>query len=129
MPHSPADDRLKQLQKWRVRRDPDLSLSFLKEQFKREVQRPHQQLAQLITLWESLIPPALSARTRLDSLSRGVLKISVDDSATLYELDQLLRSGLQQQLITASRKSPLHRVQLRIDSQLRPLSDSFTPPR
>ena len=129
MSNSAANERLKRLQKWRVRPDPDLSLSFLKDQFKREVARPHQQLKQLIVLWESLLPPALVSRTRLDSLSRGVLKISVDDSATLYELDQLLRSGLQQQLISASRKSPLHRVQLRIDSQLRPASDSFSPPR
>ena len=118
MSESFANDRLKRLRQWRVGKEADLSLAFLQDQFKREVARPHQQLAQLVEVWEALVPAALVRRTRLESLSRGILKIGVHDSATLYELDQLLRHGLQGQLIAACRKSTFHRIQLRIDSRI-----------
>lgn len=124
MHQSAANQRLKRLRTWRVGKEPDLSLSFLKDQFKREVARPHQQLAELTDLWESLVPASIVARTRLESLSRGVLKVGVESSATLYELDQLLRSGLQRQLVAGCRRCTLQRVQLRIDSSLWAQGDS-----
>jgi hypothetical protein len=38
--------------------------------------------------------------------------VIVNSSATLYELDRQLRSGLQQQLAQASRPAPLNRIKL-----------------
>ncbi|NJL32308.1 MAG: hypothetical protein HC898_12215 [Phycisphaerales bacterium] len=75
MHQSAANQRLKRLRTWRVGKEPDLSLSFLKDQFKREVARPHQQLAELTDLWESLVPASIVARTRLESLSAGTSRL------------------------------------------------------
>jgi hypothetical protein len=109
------DARLKRLREHRVFRERDLSLAFLRKQFKREVERPYKQLAEIIDLWQTLVPDELRRHTRLDGLSRGVLRVSVDSSAVLYELDRLLRTGLQRQLVTQSKGHPIRRVQLRVD--------------
>lgn len=113
-----AADPLERLRKWRTPATPDQSLHFLQDQFQREVVRPHKQLAVIITAWETLVPPALARRTRLDSLTRGVLKVGVDSSSTLYELDRLLRQSLLSQLIAACPRTALQRVQLHLDGSL-----------
>lgn len=94
--------------------ESDLSLAFLRESFKREVERPMKQLGKLSQLWAELVPAELAAHTRLESLSRGVLRVAVDSSPRLYELDRLLRSGLQQQLISRHSGPAVRRVQLRV---------------
>lgn len=117
-PDSPEDAfnrHLHRLRTWRNRAEPDQSLGFLKAQFDREVARPHRQLGQLVTLWAELVPEPLVHHTRLEGLARGVLRVSVDSSPHLYELDQLLRAGLERQLI---RRQPagtaLRRIRLRV---------------
>ena len=92
----------------------DHSLAFLKDQFKREVEKPHKQLAKLIDLWSELVPRELAEHTRLDALQRGVLRVSVDSSAQLYELDRLLRSGLEQTLITRYAGPAFRRIRLQV---------------
>jgi hypothetical protein len=72
-------------------------------------------------LWRQLIPPKLLAHTRLESLTRSVLRVSVDSSAHLYELDRLLRSGLEDRLCREAKSAPLRRVQLKlVGSQVDP---------
>ena len=63
-------------------------------------------------LWTELLPDEIIEHTRLDSLARSVLTVSVDSSARLYELDRLLRSGLEKQLITAHKGPAFRRVKL-----------------
>mgnify|MGYP006294451309 CR=1 FL=1 len=109
--------RLEQLRKWRNRPQPDLSLGFLKKQFKREVEKPYKQLGDLAALWDELVPERLSKHTRLDGLNRGVLHVSVDASVHLYELSQLLRSGLERQLIQQHRGPAFRRVKLTVNPQ------------
>lgn len=113
MTHS-AQHHLDQLRQHRVRRDLDLSLSFLAPQFKREIERPYKQLKELVALWLEHVPDDLAKRTRLEGLSRGVLRVSVESSVYLYELDRLLRSGLERRIVTAYRKSAMRRIQLRV---------------
>lgn len=108
------DERLRRLREWRNRRTPDLSLGFLKKQFKRDVERPYKQLGDLIALWQQLVPAELAEHTRLDSLTRGVLHISVDAPVHLYELDQLLRSGLERALITQHKGPAFRRIKLAV---------------
>ncbi len=105
-------DRLRQ---WRNRPDFDFSLNFLKGQFEREVQRPYKQLSTIAQIWESLVPEDLAQHTKIESLSRGVLLVSVNSSARLYQLDRLLRGGLQRQLITQHRGPAFRRVKLRLE--------------
>lgn len=108
----PKIEQLKKLQKWRVREDPDLSLGFIERQFKVQIERPYKQLQSLVELWIELLPPDMVEHTRLDSLARSVLTVSVDSSARLYELDRLLRSGLEQQLIKGHKGPAFRRVKL-----------------
>ncbi len=93
-----GDNQIHRLRQWRSGREPDQSLSFIKKLFDRQIARPHKKVAKLVALWEKHIPPELAARTALLSYSRGVLRVEVADSATLYQLDRLLRSGAEQQL-------------------------------
>jgi hypothetical protein len=105
--------QLQRLRGWRNRRGRDLTLAGLAEQVNRTVIRPHKQVAGLAVLWRELVPAALLERTALASFARGVLTVEVPDSTTLYEIDRLLRGGLERQLRAAS-TMPLRRVRCRV---------------
>ena len=110
----PADRYLNQLRQWRNWPDRDFSLGFLKQKFEREVARPHRELGNLAGLWNDHVPPEIARRTRLVGLSRGTLKVAVDSSAVLYELDRLLRGGLEKKLVKQSTGGGLRRVKLQV---------------
>lgn len=115
-----ADDdllqnRLDQLRQWRnVKPEPDLSLAYVRDDFKKRVERPYKQLALIVPLWEQLVPENLVKHSHLVRLDRGVLHVQVDSSARLYELDRLLRTGLEQRLIVNHRGPAFRRVKLRL---------------
>ena len=109
---------LQRLRGWRNKPDLDLSIRFLEDMFKQHVERPHKQLSSILPVWESLVPENLVKHTRLDSFARGVLRVSVDSSPRLFELDRLLRSGLQRQLMIHHRGTLIRRVQLKQDATL-----------
>ena len=112
-PSSP--DRLNQLRHWRrVRPDADLSLGFVQDQFNRQVAKPFKQLAAITKVWQEFVPVELIRHTRLDGLNRGVLHVSVNSSSRLYQLDRLLRGGLQEQIIIAHKGPALRRVKLSV---------------
>lgn len=113
-PADPRQQHLARLRQFRVRPEQDLSLGFLDADFQKRIAKPHKQLEALVELWQELVPPGLVAHTRLESLNRGVLKVAVDSSPRLYELDRLLRSGLQAQLVTRHRGPAFRKVQLRL---------------
>lgn len=95
-------------------REFDHSLAFLRTYFKRHVDRPHRQLKEVISHWQALVPTALQEHCRLEGLTRYVLRVGVDSSAHLYELDRRLRSGLETELIRHVGRHTLRRVQLRL---------------
>lgn len=90
--------RLDRLRGWRNRSPRDTTLKFLSEHVKKTVVKPHQQLGKLVEAFIESVPAPLAERTALVSLSRGVLTVHVADNVTLYEMDRLLRGGLEQQL-------------------------------
>ncbi len=108
--------RLDRLRGFRVRRVRDDSLAFLAEQFKHDVAKPFRQLEAVAAVWEALIEPALRQHCRLESLQHGVLTVTVDSSATLYQLDALVRGGLTVKLAEASQGKTLRRIKLRVDT-------------
>ena len=112
-PSDPRDAHLRRLRQYRVPKEPDQSLGFLKQQFQREVAKPYKQLGAIATLWQEMVPTELASHTRLEGLSRGVLRVAVDSSARLYELDRLLRSGLERQIIRAHAGAALRKIKLR----------------
>ena len=89
-------------------------MAFIKDQFKRQVERPYKQLASISALWQQRVPEDLVLHTKLDGLSHGVLHVTVDSSARLYQLDRLLRSGLEQKLILEHRGPAFRRVKLSV---------------
>lgn len=105
---------LEQLKQWRNRPERDLSMTFVNDLFKRQIERPHKQVRAVVVLWEQLLPPKLLEHCRLESLRGGVLRVAVDSSERLYELDRRLRGGLEQELIRALPATAVRRIQLRV---------------
>lgn len=103
---------LDNLRKWRNFKGRDVSMDFLSPWFKQEVAKPFKQMHGIGHVWAELIPPEIGTHCRLERYSRGTLTVHVDSSAMLFELDRLLRSGLQQQLTQASRPAALSRIKL-----------------
>lgn len=110
----PYQSHLDGLRDRRNRKDPDLSLGFMTEQFKHEVQKPYEQLGALAEIWQELVPTELAKHTRLMGLTRGVLRVAVDSSGRLYELDRLLRDGVFDELVTRHKGKALRRVELKV---------------
>lgn len=114
MQHDAAQEHLERLQKSRSLPKPDLSLGFLAQQFKKDVAKPYKQLGDLSALWQQLLPAKLVDKSRLVGLSRGVLHVEADNAAASYEIDRLLRAGLQKQLIQSHKGPAFRKVQLRV---------------
>jgi len=114
MATDPIQEHLERLQASRSLPRRDLSLCFLSEQFKREVAKPYKQLGDLAELWAELVPARLVERSRLIGLSRGVLHVEVDNPAAHFEIDRLLRGGLQKQLIQGHKGPAFRKVQIKV---------------
>lgn len=108
-----ADDYLKRLREWRTRPGRYTSLTFMQDQFKRQIEKPYKQLGDLTAIWQSSVPDDLCRRTALHSFNRGTLRVIVADSSVLYELDRRLRSGLERD-IRARYKGRLLRIKLEV---------------
>jgi hypothetical protein len=67
--------------------------------------------------WESVCPEALVARTSIVGIRSGALTIGVADHATKFELDRLLRSGTERELVKLA-PTTVRRVKLVVDSGL-----------
>ncbi|WP_432800107.1 DciA family protein [Poriferisphaera sp. WC338] len=106
---------LSRLRGYRNRKDYDFSMDFMRADFKRDVEKPYKQLAAMVEVWEEIVPRELAVHTKLESLNRGVLKVVVESSSWLYELDQKLRSGMQTELVKGYRGKAFRKVQLRVD--------------
>lgn len=114
MASDPVQEHLDELRKHRSLPKRDLSLGFLSDQFKRDVAKPYKQLGDLAELWGQLLPERLVRRCRLVGLSRGVLHVEVDNPAAHFEVDRLLRSGLQKELIQGHKGPAFRKVQIKV---------------
>lgn len=81
--------------------------------FKQSVAKRQTKLEKLAECWARLVPQILSEHCALESLTRGTLTVMVDSSSHLYELKQLLLSGLEQQLLIACKTAGLRKITLR----------------
>lgn len=114
MASDPVQEHLDRLRKDRSLPTRDLSLGFLAKQFNRDVAKPFKQLGDVTELWRELVPSHLVERTRLVGLSRGVLHVEVDNPAAHFEIDRLLRGGLQKQLIQGHKGPAFRKVQVKV---------------
>jgi hypothetical protein len=81
--------------------------------FKQSVTRRQSKLVKVAESWGSLIPGLLNEHCALESFSRGTLTVMVDSSSHLYELKQVLLSGLEKQLLFACKGAGLRKITLR----------------
>ena len=110
--NDPAE-RLERLRSWRRAPDPDLAIEGLVARTAAEAKRAQQRLGSFVELWEGVIPSELAAHSRVTSLRAGVAHVTVDSSATAYEIDRRLREGLEQELRRAFGRT-LVRVRLTV---------------
>lgn len=81
--------------------------------FKNSVQKRHTKLGKISECWSQLVPELLNDHCALESFSRGTLVVIVDSASHLYELKQLLLSGLERQLLVACGSTGLKKINLR----------------
>ena len=81
--------------------------------FKQSVQKPQNKFGTISECWATLIPATFLEHTALESFSKGTLTVLVDSSTHLYELRTLLLSGLQQQILLASKSAGLRKITLK----------------
>jgi len=91
--------------------------------FRQSVQKRQSKLTKIVEHWEVLIPAGLAEHCALEGLSRGTLTVLVDSSAHLYELKQLLLSGVEKQLTAACKSTGLRKIALKAGR----FGDSSTP--
>ena len=71
--------------------------------FEKVVSKPAEKLDGITELWQALVPPNLTDKTRLLGLAKGVLTVALDSATVRSELDARLRAGLLRQLQTGSK--------------------------
>lgn len=81
--------------------------------FKHSVQKRQTHLTKIAGVFEQLVPAILLEHCALESFSRGALTVIVDSSPHLYELKQLLLSGLQKQIFLAAGSTGLRKINLK----------------
>lgn len=91
-------DEIKQLQAWRGRGRGDPSIAKLVGSAGDKAERTHRRLGQLIDLWQELMPKEVVERSVLGGLRNGVLVVKVDSAATAFDVDRLLRGGVEADL-------------------------------
>ncbi|HTL27983.1 MAG TPA: DciA family protein [Tepidisphaeraceae bacterium] len=102
---------------WKVKHAPPEQTPALGPEmlsfFKKSVQKRQGKQAAISECWQTLVPQLLNDHCALESFHAGTLKVIVDSSSHLYELKQLLLSGLQQQLLIACKSAGLRKITLK----------------
>lgn len=105
--------QIETLRALRSRPERDLRVGDLIKRTLKENSQRQKRLGQLIDLWEELVPRDLAAKTVIEHLRAGVLHVTVDSSATAYELDRQLREGLEA-LLRSRYRGTLVRVKVKV---------------
>jgi predicted nucleic acid-binding Zn ribbon protein len=96
---------IEQLRNWRARPDREAAIGPLVEARLADAERTRKRLGSFVELWETVLPGDLASHTRVTGIRGGVVQVSVDTSATAYELDRRLREGLEEQMRRAYGKT------------------------
>ena len=86
---------------------------------------PHAKFGKIGDAWSQLVPELLDRHCCLESFYRGHLTVLVDSSPQLYDLKQLLLSGLQQQLLLACKSAGLRKITLKPGRWYDPTEEGF----
>ncbi len=78
---------------------------------KRQLERNHRRTRGFGAIWAELVPDELAEYSTIRSYQQGILTIAVRDAAARFELDRLLRTGLETEL-RARAPATLRRIRL-----------------
>jgi hypothetical protein len=112
---SQSVDELRRMHRFKSQTKP-IAVELGKEMldfFKQSVEKRQTRLEKIAACWSQLIPELLSEHCALEGYTRGTLTVMVDSSSHLYEMKQLLLSGLEQQLLIACKSAGLRKISLR----------------
>jgi hypothetical protein len=84
-------------------------VSFFKQMEKRQGR-----LGKIAEAWQAMIEEGLCEHCSLESLHRGTLTVVVDSSAHLYQLKQVLLSGVEKKLVVQCKAAGLRKIALKI---------------
>lgn len=111
--NDPRLARLRRLAPYRRRRDRDCTISDLVDSTRKTARKTQTRTGAFTEAWERLVPEELSMACRLGEFRGGVITILVESSSAKYQLDNLLRSGLEVDL-RREYPGPLTRVKTRL---------------
>jgi len=109
------EDTLARLQRFKQAREynpPGIGAEMIAF-FKQAVEKRQTKFGKIAECWGQLVPETLLEHCALESFSKGTLSVIVDTSSHLYELKQLLLSGLQAQMLHACKASGLRKINLK----------------
>jgi hypothetical protein len=112
-PTTSALEELQKLRKFRGPRVSALGAGAMIERIATQSQKTRRKLGQVIDLWQAFVPENVAAETRIVAFNRGTLHVQAPNSSVRYEVDRLLREGLEQQL-RASFRGTLRGVKVRV---------------
>ena len=93
------EEKLQRIHQARQRGRPARALGmYIGPIVERLVVPRQKKLAKLFEAWQKLLPEELLIHSRLAEMRRGQLRVLVDDSASLYELNLMAGQGLLDQL-------------------------------
>jgi hypothetical protein len=81
--------------------------------FNKDIRKRHEKFGKISDAWATLVPELLRERATLSAYTKGTLTVLIDSASHLYELRQLLGSGLEAQLKLACASEGLRKVTLK----------------
>ena len=115
-------DHLQRLREFRGRRERDDSIVGFVQRIATDATSTQRKLGRFIDLWERLVPRDLASRSKVLSIRRGVVSVVVESSSTMYELDRMLRTGLEQELRRQFQSSVV-RIRMQVGEVQPPVAD------
>lgn len=111
--------RLARIAPYRRRRDFDPSIGAMLDSTKKQAKRDEKRFSSFSQAWEQLVPAEILACSRLSSTRGTTITIEVDSSPAKYELDRLLRTGLETSLRQLY-NGPLTRIRTKLGAPDQP---------
>lgn len=105
--------RLRRIAPYRRKWDPETSISGLVESTKKVAKRNEGRLSTFTEAWDRHVPQQISTACRFGEMRGGTITILVESSPAKYELDRLLKSGLEAEL-RRSYSGPLSRIRTKL---------------
>ena len=93
-----ALDQLKTMCRYKGRRVFDQSIAQVVNRVEDRATDTRRRLGKVIDVWDRVVPEEVGGRTKITALRAGVLYVRVESSSMRFELDRLLRGGLEDEL-------------------------------